>query len=233
MVDKTLNYGRDAIEGFFRRIAPFERVLDIGAGQGNDLMSARRCSPEAELYAVEAYPPNVAILQQQQMHVVHADIERDALPFDDAFFDVIMTNQTLEHVKEIFWILHNVSRKLKVGAHLIVGVPNLASLHNRLLLALGMQPTCLQNASAHVRGYTRHDFLRVLNTVFPGGYRLEGFKGANFYPFPPGPARVLAKLAPNQAWGIFMLFRKTREYDREFLDYPVVKELETNFFLGA
>ena len=34
------------------------------------------------------------------------------------------------------------------------------------------------------------------------------------------------------AWGVFMLFRKMRPYNREYLDYPRTAELETNFYLG-
>ena len=72
------------------------------------------------------------------------DIERNSLPFANEPLQVILSNQTLEHVKEIFWIFHEVSRVLKTNGYLIIAVPNLASLHNRLLLLLGMQPSCLK-----------------------------------------------------------------------------------------
>ena len=146
---------------------------------------------------------------------------------------MVISNQTLEHVKEIFWILHEISRTLKMGGHFIIGVPNLASMHNRLLLLLGKQPTCLQNASAHVRGYTRSDILKALTTVFPGGYQLAGFGGSNFYPFPPVLAKPLAKVLPNGAATIFLLLRKVGRYGGEFLEYPVRTELQTNFYLGG
>lgn len=232
MIDKSLNYGRSTIERFLRGIAPFEHVLDIGAGGGDDLETARRCSPNSCLYAVESYPPNVERLRQKSIEVVQANVERESLPFPDEFFDVVMSNQTLEHVKEIFWILHNASKTLKVGGRLIIGVPNLASAHNRLLLLAGRQPTCLQNASAHVRGYTRDDLLRMFRKVFPDGYKVEGFGGSNFYPFPPVIARPLAKMMPNSAWAIFLLLKKAKPYNQEFLEFPIHEQLETNFFLG-
>lgn len=232
MIDRSLNYGRDVIAGFFREISPYRRVLDIGAGSGTDLETARLVCPSSDAFAVESFPANVEILKAKGVHVVGANLEREPLPFDSESFDVIMSNQTIEHVKEIFWIMHEVSRTLKVNGHLIIGVPNLASLHNRLLLLLGRQPTCLQNDSAHVRGYTRHDLLSTLGHVFPGGYRLENFGGSNFYPFPAAIAKPLAKLLPNHAWAIFLLFKKIRPYSRQFLDFPVQQELQTNFYLG-
>lgn len=100
-------------------------------------------------------------------------------------------NQIFEHVKEVFWILHEVTRVLKKGGSLIVGVPNLASLHNRFLLLLGAQPTSIQNDSAHLKGFTKSDFKKLLQSGFNGGYKLEGFAGSNFYPFPPLLAKPL------------------------------------------
>jgi hypothetical protein len=120
---------------------------------------------------------------------------------------------------------------LRVGGHLIIGIPNLASLHNRILLAVGCQPTSIKNNSAHVRGYTRSDFINLLG-CFPQGYKLEAWRGGNFYPLPRALAIPAARLLPSMAWGVFMLFRKMRPYNREYLDYPRTAELETNFYLG-
>jgi hypothetical protein len=142
-----------------------------------------------------------------------------------------MANQILEHTKELFWILDQASRVLKVGGHLLIGVPNLASLHNRILLALGRQPSPIKNNSAHVRGFTKGDIIDLLNS-FPQGYRLESFGGSNFYPFPSLIARPLARLLPSMAWGIFFSFKKVKPYHQEFLDYPRRMQLETNFYLG-
>lgn len=232
MIDRTLNYGRHHIRGFLRAAAPYRTVLDIGAGSGYDLALAREEQPEARLYAVEADRELVERLAAQGIEVHELNIEQDRFPFPDGSMDVVVANQILEHTKELFWIFHEVSRVLREGGSLIVGVPNLASLHNRLLLMLGRQPTSLQNASAHVRGFTRSDLLRTLAAVFPGGYALRNFDGSNFYPLPPTLARPLAAAFPGMAWGIFLRLEKQRQYGREFLDFPVYAELETNFFVG-
>jgi hypothetical protein len=115
---------------------------------------------------------------------------------------------------------------------LIIGVPNLASLHNRLLLLLGKQPTPIQTNSAHIRGFTKGDILKFVDSCFPGGYELKAFGGSNFYPFPPMIARPLARFFPTMAWGIFLLLEKQRDYQREFLEYPIAQRLETNFYVG-
>ena len=165
MIDRRLNYGRSHIARFLRQVAPFENVVDLGAGGGEDLALAEEVCPTAERFAVEAYAPNVEKLKVHNKVFV-LDLEKDPLPFADESIDVVLCNQVLEHVKEIFWILHQVNRVLRVGGHLVIGVPNLASWHNRLLLLCGRQPTVIQNHSAHVRGYTKHDILRMFEMVF-------------------------------------------------------------------
>ena len=101
MIDRRLNYGRHIIRRFLAQ-APFANVLDIGAGKGDDLLSARAINPQAALHAVEAYPPNVALLRGLGVDVRGLDIEREALPFPDASLDTVVSNQTFEHI-----IFHN------------------------------------------------------------------------------------------------------------------------------
>ncbi len=229
----ALNYGRDHIHEFCQRSMPYQSVLDIGAGSGDDLEIARQINPAALVQAVESYPANVRRLTAQGIPVFPIDIEHDRIPIEDGRVDLVIVNQVLEHIKEIYWVFHEISRVLPVGGSLIVGVPNLASLHNRILLALGIQPTSIRTNSAHVRGFTRGAILQFLEDIYPKGYELKGFKGANFYPFPPFIARQMASLFPSLAWGMFLWLQKRRPYRREFLEAPLVQELETNYYVGA
>lgn len=233
-IDRSLNYGRHLISHFFSLAnhASMKVILDVGAGQGCDLLLARVHNPAAELHAIELYPEYQRALKENGMIVHPLNIERDTFPFADESVDVVIANQILEHVKEIFWVFHEATRVLRVGGFLFIGVPNLASLHNRLLLAIGKQPTCIQNHSAHVRGYTKSDLLKFLTVSFPWGYGLRKFGGSNFYPFPPMIATPLASLFPNMAWGIFLMLQKERAYQNEFVTHPVAQRLETNFYLG-
>jgi SAM-dependent methyltransferase len=231
MVDRQLNYGRDNVFSLLRKSRPYSSVLDIGAGGGADLLAAGTIEPLAKLYAVECFGPNVELLESTGICTYRTDLEKEPIPLSKESIDVVISNQTFEHLKEVFWVLHEVSRVLKTGGHLIIGVPNLASLHNRVLLAVGRQPTSIKNSSAHVRGYTRSDFVSLLS-CFSRGYELESWSGSNFYPLPPVLATPVSRIFPSLAWAVFMLFRKTRTYTREFLDFPKSEQLETNFFLG-
>jgi len=232
MIDRQLNYGRAIIARYLQQSAPYQTVLDIGAGTGTDLKAARAVFPNCTAIAIEVYEPYVNQLQQAGFKVIRANIEKDQLPLDDASIEVIIANQILEHTKEVFWIFHEISRVLSVKGHLIIGVPNLAALHNRILLMLGSQPSPLKVHSAHVRGFTKGGLMTFLNECFPCGYVLKEFRGSNFYPFPPFIAQPLARIFPNLAWGIFFLLQKVEPYQKEFLEYPINQKLETNFWLG-
>jgi SAM-dependent methyltransferase len=165
-----------------------------------------------------------------QVHVLN--IETQSLPIATGSIDLIMANQVLEHTKEIFWIFHEVTRSLKIGGHFLFGVPNVASLHNRLLLLFGVQPSQHKLCSAHVRPFSKNDTLKFVDACFPGGYRLTAFGGAQFYPFPPRLARPLASMFPTAAFSIFFLLRKQKQYTDEFAVYPARAKLETNFWTG-
>lgn len=232
-VDTGLNYGREEIAAMLRACGPASTVVDIGAGSGADLASARAIFPSASLVGFDCGAESLELLRRRGVTAHRVNIECDAFPLEPGGADIVIANQVLEHTKEIFWIFHQVARSLSVGGHLVLGVPNLASLHNRILLACGRQPTAIRSASAHVRGFTRPDVMDFLASCWPGGFELVDFRGSNFYPFPPLAARPLARALPSLAWANFYLLRKTRPYDGSFVRFPGEQQLETNFFTGA
>ncbi len=232
MIDRSLNYGRKQIQKFLKRIPEVRHVLDLGAGSGSDLALVREAFPGVDCHAVEYLHEAAVGLAASGIDAAVVNIERERLPWADNAMDIVIINQVLEHVKDTFWILHETTRVLRPGGHLIIGVPNLASLHNRLLLMFGNQPTSISNSSAHLRGWTAKDLGRFLK--IGGCYTRVARKGANFYPFPPCLARPLAACLPGMAWGCMTLWEKKQdsEYTNEFLLYPGNNQLQTNFYTG-
>ena len=55
MIDKNLNYGRIYIEKFLKQTCQLNRVLDLGAGHGDDLLAAKSLNKDAELLAIEIF----------------------------------------------------------------------------------------------------------------------------------------------------------------------------------
>ena len=232
IIDKNLNNGRDVIQKLISKAELGNKprvIVDIGAGEGKDLQSLIKLKMY-EIHAVENYPPFVKKLKDNSVSTHDIDIESESLPFEDCSVDLIIANQVLEHCKEVFWIFSEISRVLKRNGKLIFGVPNLASLHNRILLSFGRQPTCINVNSAHVRGFTKQGVRSFLNNIFPKGFSLIAFKGSNFYPFPPFIAIPLSKIFPSFSVGIFFLYKKEKEYRGEFT--KATNGLATPYFIG-
>ncbi len=144
----------------------------------------------------------------------------------------MQSSSLLEHMKEVFWIFHEMTRTLRVGGSLLIGVPNLVSFHNRVLSVAGRHATQHKLVSAHVRPFSKRDLELFLETCFEGGYRIDAFRGAQFYPFPRSVSRLVASKFLNAAFSIFLRIVKERTYTNEFLAHPGRAQLETNFYVG-
>lgn len=234
-----LNYGRDIIlkwvEDFInseavppRKSTKQYNILDIGAGKGADLLKIKESlnNVDIKLYAIENYEPNVDVLRSKGIEVNSQDIENEVFNFKDKFFDFIIINQVIEHTKEIFWIFSEISRVLKPGGMCIIGVPNLASFHNRIALLFGKQPTSIELLGPHVRGITTPSFKKFITA--DGYFKFAEVKGSNFYPFGKKIATILSKCFPKASVSVFFKIIRT---DKEGLFINVLKErfFETPF----
>ena len=232
-----LNYGREtvrawALESLSQAGAARElRVLDVGCGPGADLVSIRDAADHPlELVGVESHPLWGATAESNGIDVFPLDVERDALPLDNCSVDFAIANQVLEHTKDVFWIVSEVHRVLRTGGHFCIGVPNLASLHNRLLLLLGEQPSSIEIVGPHVRGFTLRGLTRFLE--FSGHFQIEAVAGGNFYPLPRPAALRLARLWPSAAVSIFVLARKTSATGSFLETITADMDRATPFFRG-
>jgi SAM-dependent methyltransferase len=201
-------------------------------GSGTDILALKALHPDTTLYGVDIHEASLEAVRSRGIRGLCLNIETDRLPLDNESIDVAIANQVFEHLKEVFWALHECCRVLAVGGHLVVGVPNLASLHNRLLLLIGRQPTCIKTVGAHVRGFTKRDVMQFVDTVSGGALTLAKFAGSNFYPLPGSLAQPFASLFPNAAVGSFFLFKKIASYEPTFIEYLRTHPYETNFFAG-
>lgn len=240
-----LNYGRQILQDWGAQYTTEQfgngqssaaktpiRIFDLGCGHGADLLNIKNASPvgaKVQLSGIESYGPYVKECKQNGISTFALDLERDPYPHKDASVDIVIANQILEHTKEIFWIFSEVTRILKPGGRFLIGVPNLASLHNRLLLLVGEQPTAQQSMSAHVRTFTKPDMRRFAQTG--NLLALSDYRGSNFYPFPKAISQPLSRLFPTLAWGSFYNFLRTAEKGN-FLDCLYADEnfLETPFY---
>lgn len=233
---EELNYGRDIIVEFateYIKNNPNKeiKILDLGLGEGTDLLNIKKFneSTKLSLFGLESYEPNVKKAKSNNINVVEFNIENSDYPYNNEEFDIIIANQVLEHTKEIFWIFSEVSRILKKDGIFIIGVPNLASLHNRIALLFGKQPPVIKVLGPHIRGYTKESFIEFIE--LDGYFNCLKVKGSNFYPFPPKLSKIMSKLFSNLAVGSIYLVKRS-EKEGEFKNTLKTRFFETPYFIG-
>jgi SAM-dependent methyltransferase len=240
IVDHDESYGRHLLEKWIKRhaeVCDINTAVDLGCGQGKDLELIKNIcekrGKEPKLIGIDYMDRNTSALRKRGIDdSIKINIEQNGFPFENESVDLFIANQVLEHCKEIYWINHEVFRCLKINGCLFIGVPNIVSLHNRILSALGFHPTNWKSLSAHVRIFSRKDVYQFYTWIGKDFLRVKCFGGSQFYPFPKKMSRALSSLFPNMAYSIFFLIEKTGKYSAQFLDHPIATKLETNFYVG-
>ena len=128
------------------------RLLDIGCGDGHIVAPLKGYH---ELHAVEASSAAAELARAKGIVVDVCDAE-SALPFERDFFDIVVASEVIEHVVRTDHFLHEINRVLKLGGHLILTTPNVASLTSLAMMIFMDLPPYMsaRYRSPHVRDFT-------------------------------------------------------------------------------
>ena len=181
------------------------RLLDVGCWDGEATTRYARILG-AQACGIEIFEQPAAEAHRRGVEVVRLDLETEKFPWPDCSVDVAVANQVFEHLKNIWMPMSETYRVLKPGGVLVASVPNLASLHNRILLGLGMQPTSIRTFGPHVRAFARRDFEAFV--AYAGVLKIERSIGVGFYPLPASWARPLALVWPGASHTAVVVARK-------------------------
>ena len=114
-------------------------LLDLGCSDGEVTSRIAERVSVARVVGVELIDHLAEEARGRGIEVVGADLNA-RLPFDDASFDVIHSNQVIEHLWNTDNMLREIRRLLKPDGYAVVSTNNLASWHNVVSLAMGWQP---------------------------------------------------------------------------------------------
>ncbi len=119
-----------------------DSILDIGCGEDLTLMPL--WNKYREVYGIDISKPRIERLRKQfgNNPAVHLSVEdvNNKLSFEDASFDTIIAIAVLEHIFDPYHFMKESYRLLKPGGYLVVHVPNIAWLGNRIRLLMGKLP---------------------------------------------------------------------------------------------
>jgi len=161
-----------------RHYAPLEgkRILDVGCGLGLYVQAFRVYS--ADVHGVDVDPARVAQASEMLPNIRVGAAE--SLPYPDAYFDVVFSNEVLEHVDDDGAAVRESLRVCKPGGRLVAFVPNRwypfethgiywrGRYHYGNMPLVNYLPDAIRRRLApHVRAYTGHG-LRRLFAGLPG-----------------------------------------------------------------
>ncbi|HLF28877.1 MAG TPA: class I SAM-dependent methyltransferase [Anaerolineae bacterium] len=185
---------------FTRFVTPHTVVLDVGCGNGvhygRDLASIA-----PEYYGLDISEVAVETAQRNGIRAQSHNLQVP-FPFPAGKFDTILCVEVLEHLFDPAFALSEMRRVLKGGGHIIVSVPNIAHLSNRVRAVLGgFSPggtpetsSRRQWADPHIRFFTLRSLRGLaaeqrMNLVEVYG---EGFSVFSTFPvFSPLAARLV------------------------------------------
>ena len=151
---KKFQYGLDIIEEY---IPQKGNLLDVGCGPGIFLEEARErgwqvCGIEFNSWCVQH-------LREMGIEVTDVPIEQAALPHD--FYQCVTLWAVLEHIVDPENLLKDVHRALAPGGILLITVPNIDSLANRIL----HERSATFAGDSHVNLFNTLTLRRLLETV--------------------------------------------------------------------
>lgn len=145
--------------GFVRGLGRVERALDLGCGDG-------RLTAELDAAQLTAADVSRVALERARRRLADAELvelEPDApLPFGDGAFELLLTAETAEHVRDLQLFLSEIRRVLVPGGRLALTTPASAPL---------VRPG--DPFSPHLRRFTSGSLRRVLDDL---GFDVESLR---------------------------------------------------------
>jgi ubiquinone/menaquinone biosynthesis C-methylase UbiE len=162
-------------------LLPFgkETFLDVGCGDGGFVFMAK--NKFKECYGVDISPMRIQEAKKRSkersdednLHFDKCDVD-EGLPFGDSFFDAVSCIAVLEHIFNPPNVLDEFHRVLKPNGILVLQVPNIAWIQNRIQLLFGKLPVTggvyLGADWEHLHNFTKST-LRQL--IIAKGFKIE------------------------------------------------------------
>lgn len=150
-------------------------VLDIGCSSGD--ISSFLVAKGIRTFGTDICSEKINQASKKGIITTVSDVSK-GLPYKDKFFDLVLAGEIIEHLINTDYFLEEICRVLKDKGGLVISVPNLANLENRLRLLAGRYPIFVDYTSRgdnHLRVYTGKALVRQLKEK---GFKIETYTGS-------------------------------------------------------
>lgn len=193
----------------------YSHVLDLGCGSGDFTLGFARSLGISQAAGVDSSEGKILEARSKGITAFQADLNKDALPFSNDSFDIVLMAEVIEHLENVEHCMDEVSRVVSPGGYLAITTPNLASWHGRISILLGYQPFTLDlgfrrhygslmtisgKSAGHIRGFT---LPALKDLLLDFGFKVTGVSSA-----------------PGVATGESTLMRLLKSADRAFSPFP-------------
>jgi SAM-dependent methyltransferase len=142
--------------------AKFERVLEIGCGDGTFL---RQLPQTCERWGVEINQQAAEAAKKSFEKILCGPFNEMADKLPDGYFDLIIANDVIEHMDDFHGLFNNIYKKLRPEGRLVGSVPNVRYWSVMLSYVFGKdwKYDCAGILDAtHLRFFTCKSFVRTL-----------------------------------------------------------------------
>lgn len=171
---------------------PHAEIIEIGA-RNCEMLEFIRNNVEGieKAIAVDISEESLVNCSDIGFETLRADLNTDSLPYKKDTFDIAIATEIIEHLHHPYRIIGELRRVLKENGRLLVTVPNVARLRNRIGLLFGKDPTPVESpgiADVHIREFSLASISRLLEY---NGFEVEQ---QSYIRFPGGnPLAILLK----------------------------------------
>lgn len=166
------------------------RCLDIGSGTGRWLSYLKQMGAES-LTAVDISERALerAGAWCDAVHMV--DVEKDPLPLPSRAFDIVISFEVLEHLRDPGLFIAEVLRVVNIGGLVVLTTPNLCSFASRIRMLAGGRPVVLASDPTHIRCYRKREVRRLFDAhgqkalFLPAGFSLNPMNPKSVLRIPP------------------------------------------------
>ena len=187
----------------------YEALCDLGCDDGSWTVDVAMSSRSQHSFGIEVVGERARSAHKRGVKVAVADLARD-FPFEDQTFDLVHSNQVIEHVPDVDHFLSETHRILRIGGSAVISTENGSSWHNIFAATMGWQIFSLTNVSELVSGIgnplalhrghrqplrswkhrTIFNFRGLIEILELHRLSVVRVLGAGYYPLPAGLGRM-------------------------------------------